>query len=400
MKIKIKTIIYYLTYIYLIFNFIVYINARVSTLIDYVYIALVSIFLLLYFLNSKNKSITKKTLTIPIVLMLFVFIQIIFGKFGFFDIFKNSVFAIIACLIFENNIFDNDNRDEKKKIDFIYVITCIYLTYFLILSFNSGTLLAKNNSFFLLSMQDKNLSGVIIFLYMCFCYNKKYKFGVILCIIYTIFLNSRMTQMASLLFFGVEYLRKKSIFSKVLKFKLFSSMESKNIYLLIILSQIIMIGVSYYSAYNIPISQISKYQESLMDGSNAIRVRANVYAFETIKNDAQFIYRGYDSEIKKQLGVSDINNSTQFMGFRLVQPHSLFLNLVLRYGLIYSFIYLMYISHLVSIYWNKRTFVSLLAYIFMNMVLPYLFSNGYLIFLLFALQSLVYDKISMGKEEA
>ena len=302
--------------------------------------------------------------------------------------------------MFENNIFDNDNRNEKKKIDFIYVITCIYLTYFLILSFNSGALLAKNNSFFLLSMQDKNLSGVIIFLYMCFCYNKKYKFGVILCIIYTIFLNSRMTQMASLLFLGVEYLRNKSIFSKVLKFKLFSSMESKNIYFLIILSQIIMIGFSYYSTYNIPISQISNYQESLMDGSNAIRVRANVYAFETIKNDAQFIYRGYDSEIKKQLGVSDINNSTQFMGFRLVQPHSLFLNLVLRYGLIYSFIYLMYISHLVSIYWNKRTFVSLLAYIFMNMVLPYLFSNGYLIFLLFALQPLVYDKISMGKEEA
>ena len=400
MKIKIKTIIYYLTYIYLTFNFIVYINAIVSKLIDYAYIALVSIFLLLYFLNNKNKSISNKTLTIPIILMLFVFIQIIFGKFGFFDIFKNSVFAIIACLMFENNIFDNDNRNEKKKIDFIYVITCIYLTYFLILSFINGTLLAKNNSFFLLSMQDKNLSGVIIFLYMCFCYNKKYKFGVILCIIYTIFLNSRMTQMASLLFFGVEYLRNKSMFSKILKFKLFSSMGSKNIYFLIILSQIIMIGFSYYSAYNIPISQISKYQESLMDGSNAIRVRANVYAFETIKNDAKFIYRGYDSEIKNQLGVSDINNSTQFMGFRLVQPHSLFLNLVLRYGLIYSFIYLMYISHLVSIYWNKRTFVSLLAYIFMNMVLPYLFSNGYLIFLLFAIQPLVYDKISIGKKEA
>lgn len=398
MKIKIKTIIYYLTYIYLTFNFIVYINARVSTLIDYAYIALVSIFLLLYFLNNKNKSISNKTLTIPIILMLFVFIQIIFGKFGFFDIFKNSVFAIIACLMFENNIFDNDNRNEKKKIDFIYVITCIYLTYFLILSFINGTLLAKNNSFFLLSMQDKNLSGVIIFLYMCFCYNKKYKFGVILCIIYTIFLNSRMTQMASLLFFGVEYLRNKSMFSKILKFKLFSSMGSKNIYFLIILSQIIMIGFSYYSAYNIPISQISKYQESLMDGSNAIRVRANVYAFETIKNDAKFIYRGYDSEIKNQLGVSDINNSTQFMGFRLVQPHNLFLNLALRYGLIYTFIYLMYISHLVSIYWNNKTFSCLLAYIFMNMTLHYLFSNGYLIFLLFALQPLVNNKLSIKKE--
>lgn len=398
MKIKIKTIIYYLTYIYLTFNFIVYINASVSKLIDYAYIALVSMFLLIYFLNSKNKSITKKTLTIPIILILFIFIQIIFGEFGFFDIFKNSVFAIIACLIFENNIFDNNNHDEKKKIDFIYVITCIYLIYFLILSFISGTLLAKNNSFFLLSMQDKNLSGVIIFLYMCFCYNKKYKLGVILCIIYTIFLNSRMTQIASLLFFGVEYLRNKSMFSKVLKLKLFSSMESKNIYFLIILSQIIMIGFSYYSTYNIPISQISKYQESLMDGSNAIRVRANVYAFETIKNDVKFIYRGYDSEIKNQLGVSDINNSTQFMGFRLVQPHNLFLNLALRYGLIYTFIYLMYISHLVSIYWNNKTFSCLLAYIFMNMTLHYLFSNGYLIFLLFALQPLINNKLSIKKE--
>jgi putative membrane protein len=398
MKIKIKTIIYYLTYIYLTFNFIVYINASVSKLIDYAYIALVSMFLLIYFLNSKNKSITKKTLTIPIILILFIFIQIIFGEFGFFDIFKNSVFAIIACLIFENNIFDNNNHDEKKKIDFIYVITCIYLIYFLILSFISGTLLAKNNSFFLLSMQDKNLSGVIIFLYMCFCYNKKYKLGVILCIIYTIFLNSRMTQIASLLFFGVEYLRNKLMFSKVLKLKLFSSMESKNIYFLIILSQIIMIGFSYYSTYNIPISQISKYQESLMDGSNAIRVRANVYAFETIKNDVKFIYRGYDSEIKNQLGVSDINNSTQFMGFRLVQPHNLFLNLALRYGLIYTFIYLMYISHLVSIYWNNKTFSCLLAYIFMNMTLHYLFSNGYLIFLLFALQPLVNNKLLIKKE--
>ena len=86
------------------------------------------------------------------------------------------------------------------------------------------------------------------------------------------------------------------------------------------------------------------------------------------------------------------------MGFRLVQPHSLFLNLALRYGLIYTFIYLMYISHLVSIYWNNKTFSFLLAYIFMNMTLHYLFSNGYLIFLLFALQPLVNNKLLIKKE--
>lgn len=387
MQMNIKKMVYYITYIYLIFNFIIFINEKITDFIGKIYFFIIIYLLIIFY--------TKKELKIPIYAFIYFFlllfgclVQYIIGQYGCYDILKNTIFVFIAYFICKNDMLSLNN--EKKKIDFIYIITCLYLIIFLIISYFNKTLTTNIyysiNSFYLPAIQDKNMSALVIFLFMCFCYSKKYRLGIILSIIYTFFLNSRMAQIGLILFAIIEILvkfRTTNIF-----LKLFENLNSKSTFIIIILSQLFLIGFSYYCTYNIPISSIDDYKESLIDGSNAMRVRSNVYAVEKIKKNSSFIITGYDGKLKEAIGVANINSSVKYLGFRLVQPHSLLLNLILRYGLLYSIVYLMFISYLISKYWSKNSFSCLVVYLFMNMIIHSLFSSSYLIFIIFVLGSL------------
>lgn len=379
MKINIKRAIFYTMYIYIIFKFVIYVNDYITKIIDYLYLG-ITLFLL-FCLNFKKNLKINKSMIILISLFFILLFQIFYNEYGFIDIFKVVIFAYIAFFIFEDDNLKDYFYLPKK--DYLYYLVCIYLIYFLITSFFNGTISLNSNSFYLLASGDKNWSGLTIFLFMYFCFKKKYRVGFIISIIYTLLLKCRMTQLCTILFLLIEFMSKnlfvKNCITKISRIKTFG------IFSIIILSQLLLIGISYYCTYNIPINSISNYRESIMDSSNAIRVRANVYAANEIIGNSKLLIRGYDNKVREKLGVEDIRDTTTFMGFRLVQPHSLLLNLILRYGIIFSILYLYLISFLLENNISENNVLCFLLYLIMNMILPFLFNTFYLIFILFVL---------------
>lgn len=380
MNIKIKKLIFNLTYVYIIFSFIIYTNDFISTLLDYVYLTVI-LFLLIICNFKKNRKISIFIFIIFLIFILLLLLQINNNEFGFIDLMKVILFASISYLLFKDKDFFVDSYLGSKNV--IYFITCAYLIAFLIISYLKGILNLNSFDFYLPLLGDKNWSGFIILLFMFFCYKRKYKIGLVISLIYTLLLNSRMTQIIFILFVILELLRKHKKFHRF--YTKLCKINAFEIFITIIISQILLIGISYYCVYSIPINTISEYRESIIDSSNAMRVRANVYAMNEIIQNPRFIISGYDNQIKEQLGITDIGNSTIYMGFRLVQPHSLLLNLILRYGVIFSIIYLIFIAFMIKKYVNSDNNSFIIVYLLMNTMLAFLFSYKYLIFFLFLL---------------
>ena len=89
---------------------------------------------------------------------------------------------------------------------------------------------------------------------------------------------------------------------------------------------------------------VGEYQSSWNDTSNAIRTRSNIYATSLILTEKELMFYGYDDDIKKVLGVEDENTATLYSGYRLVQPHNLILNLLLKHGVIFTIFYVYLLS--------------------------------------------------------
>lgn len=379
MAINQKKIVYLFTYIFITFTFYVYTSQTIINILEILYIAF-SVFFLGMLIIRKKLKLNKKVFLILIFILLFILFQIAVNPYGYFDLIKTIIFAFVAYFIFSKDF----EKNSKPKFDVLYVVTCFYLIYYLLISYKSGIIFSTN--FYLKCTPDKNMSALTIFLLMCFYFNSNKKVGFFVTLVYTLLLKSRLTQIGIIIFFTL-YLFEKINISIIMK-----KITTKAIFVFIVLTQILFIGVSYYITYFIPLTNVTQNRESMLDKSNAMRARSNVFAVEQIKSDYRLLYRGYDSKIKVVLGIEDIENSKKFLGLRLVQPHSLLLNLVLRYGLVFSIFYLIFISILIKKYTNISNLAFVIVYILMNMILPSLFSTNYLILFMFSLSTFKLNK--------
>ncbi len=380
MNINLKKLFFNITFIYITLKFIIYTNNFVIKSIDYIYLSIMMFLILAFF--WKNKVKIAYTMFFIIILFCVILItQILFNSYGFSNIANIILFAVIAFLLFKDNDFFDDIY--LKKINPVYLIICIYLIYYIIESYLHGYLGFSTTNFYLPTLGDKNWSSLVIFLFLILCYKRKYILGSIISLVYIVLLNSRMGQIAVILFMILEFSRRYPIIKKV--YNKICKINVLGIFVTIIISQLLIIGISYYCVYYIPKSEISDYRESIMDNSNAMRVRSNVYAMNEIIKNPKLLISGYDNQIKEKLGVADTEHSTTYEGFRLVQPHSLLLNLILRYGIIFSAIYLIFISYIIKKYISNDNLSFIIIYIFMNMILHSLFSYEYLIYFFFVL---------------
>lgn len=325
-----------------------------------------------------------------IIALFFIGLSICFSNYGFSNLIITFVFLALTFYEFNNST----EIVEDKKFDYFYFILITWLIIFLIYSFLKGYIGTEN--FCLPSSWDKNYSGVAIFLFLCYCIKKKYKVGIIVSAIYIFFLQSRLiilsTALMLVIWLGIYFLKKFKFINCTIK-KVYS-LKTRGIFCLILLMTIVISVFSYFVTEYVPISEISQYKESLYDTSNAIRVRANIYAIEKLKSDKSFIISGYDNNIKNVMGVDNEETAIIYEGFRLVQPHNFLLNLLLRYGLILTIIYLLIVSKIIAIFWNKENLVYIIPYLFMNMFMHSILSTTYLMCFIYILS--VKDKRKIG----
>lgn len=313
-------------------------------------------------------------------------ISTIFSSFGFYDL---AITTLNVLIIYAFSKKEESIKNNTSSYSIFYKASTLFLTAYLLFCF----LYIKNlnnmdNSFHLYGTWDKNYSAVIIFFYMCLSMRLNKKYGFILSIIYTILLNSRMLQLCSIISILMYIVNAKRSVPK----KHINGINFKKPSTIILIFSSLTVVLSYYLTFMVSPRLISSYQESIYDKSNAIRVRANVYAVEELTKHPRYLIYGYDGSIKKQLSVEDEKTAVIYRGYRLVQPHNFILNFILRYGLIYTLIYLILIDKILLHYNSRNNNFILYPYIIMNMIMHSLMSTGLLVFFVYILASKTEEK--------
>lgn len=330
----------------------------------------------------------KKLITTKQILICFVMIVIglltiwLFSRYSIRNTVLSFVFLIICYICFNNHYMF---VEQSSEFDWFYIIVTFGFMYLLAKAFIDNTIYSAN--FTLPGSWDKNYTGAIIFLYFCYCKKNRYLIGIILSFIYTYYLNSRLLILTLILLYVIEaaqlFLDRKQLFQNI-RFKL-ANIKGTGIFCIFTALTVFLIIFSYFWTFYISNAYVTGYQQSFNDKSNAIRMRSNIYAVELMLDDANMLIYGYDDDIRKELGVEDRLNVTNFMGYRLVQPHNFVLNLCMKHGVFLAVVYLALLSSILAYWWQNHNLKYILAYIFMNMFMHSLLSTTYLLFFIFIL---------------
>lgn len=372
MRIKTTNLLYILTFLLIILSLFASNNMN-NNIFFIVYIALSFILILMHFYSNK---INKKFFLLFSIVAIFVLIAFLIGKNGIVNMFINFSFLLILYIQFCVLKYPIIDKSDKILKIFYYLafISIVLHTIYNIINI-------RNTSFnyYFISIIDKNYASVIVFLFCCLSIKLNKKVGLVFGLVLSLFFYSRLFLIGVLALIILWIIEKKKKGDK-----LFFNHPVK-IFGLISILTIMTVFLSYYMAFSIPVNSIAKYRGSLNDESNAIRVRANVYAIEQVKNNWKFIFSGYDNSIRQAIGARGIWDSKMYMGFRLVQPHNFVLNFFLRYGVLLTVLYVALLSKLLSLFYNKENLKYIIPYLMMNMFMHSLLANIYLLFFIYIL---------------
>lgn len=336
-------------------------------------------------LNMKSKggrTFSDKELKAISALTLSYMVIVAVSKYAVTSTLIVYIFIILVAVVF--GVKDRKVPDNLFQKFFDYALA---LTLLLLWCISALRNINDYREFVIPSAWDKNYTGMTIFLIFSYYFKRKFYIGLIPCILYSLTLSSRLYQLCILLLviftIIIRIMRKKEskFFYKLL------NIDHNIIFLIAILSAVFVVLFSFFWMLSISSRGVSQYQQSWNDTSNAIRTRSNVYATLLISSDPELIVRGYDDDITKVLGVEDETSSTRFYGFRLVQPHHLVLNLLLRHGFAFTICYIFLLSVLVEKYCTIDNIPLIMVYFLANMVMHSLLSSTYLLMFFFALSA-------------
>lgn len=232
------------------------------------------------------------------------------------------------------------------------------------------------------SLNDKNYSGVVVFLYFMFCYKSRRRLGLVLSAVASIATQSRLSVALLALFILVELVVRRQ--------KGHRMYPPPRVAPLFLLNTLIIVPFSYMWVEVVSASGVLPHQAGLNDTSNRMRFRANLEAIDALHNDWLLLFRGYDAALKRVLGVFDIG-TREYARFvpiadeRSVQTHHSILNLALTVGVLMTVVYLLVLSSVLTRVLTYRSWAFVLPYVFAGMVMHSLFSQGFMIFWLFVI---------------
>ena len=362
---------------------VIFLDRSYLNICSLIYAGIVLLCFILNFKTAVGRKITKSNLRILIFLALSILIILISSKYSVFNTLMVFSFAIIAYVEFGS--YEIKISELKYQNYFDILVSVGIFIYWIIGSVQNIT---DFSVFILPSTWDKNYTGITIFLLLVYFYKRRFLFGLISCIPYIFTLNSRLLQLSVCLMFiftfGLNFLIKHGIIKE--NSKLFS-VKAIHIFFTLIITTVVMILLSVIWTTKVSNNIVGEYQSSWNDTSNAIRTRSNIYATSLILTEKELMFYGYDDDIKKVLGVEDENTATLYSGYRLVQPHNLILNLLLKHGVIFTIFYVYLLSKMMALYWNKDNIPFLITYLISNMIMHSLLSTTYLLFFFFVICS-------------
>ncbi|MBT2756711.1 hypothetical protein J7E71_12170 [Mesobacillus foraminis] len=372
MQIKLNSLNKIVVFIYILVVFFI-LPTKYNFIADILFIiAGTGLILITWLSKTKSKqNINFKVLDLLQYLfvgLVFIFI-LIFSQYSKTYITSNLFFLILLIYFFYRDNLKVKNGSEEWFYNFFYYLMCISLVVQIILSYK------MNGSISLIIGWDKNYTGVILFLFFAFCYKRNKSFGILLSLISAAFLDSRGFILMIALFYSILIFR--SPIYNLLKTFIFKKMFRILTFLLIFIC-----AFSYFWVYSIASQGTVDYQEGLNDGSNKMRFVANIKTFELIKENKNIVFYGFDNDLKKELGIESDNYSShpRYLGARLVQTHNSILSIIIKTGFMFSFIYLLILSKILDKYFVKENIEYIFPFLASSMIMHSLLNTSLLLF--------------------
>lgn len=317
------------------------------------------------------------------LLLLFSFLAFCIHNYTKISLIYSIVFLFISYLIanFSYNI------DFRK----LAYIMCRLIGLVVLMNLIVYLLYNNETNFVLLSMFDKNWSGVLLFYFFTLSLHIKSIPYLILCIISSWLTSSRMLILSELFCIIVYIIINNAKFKfNITRKKIIALFLSMFIFTFVLSNFWIMIVVPYGPTIS---------GESINDNSNAARMISNLYGFDYLKSDYHLLLEGYDNDIFDKMGIIQGSEETNRVdGFRIVQPHNVYLNFILKHGVIISLIYYYIISSIFARTLSRYNLYIMFPVLFESLIFHTLLSN-YNLLLLTIILLLTKERYQNNKEQ-
>lgn len=327
----------------------------------------------------RHLRLTRKKLIIYMLFSAALCISVMFSPYSTINTILCYIYLIICDYSYKNNGEKSIVRN-KEKIDFFYIgCNASILINLLIQISREG--IGLNRFCLPTACWDTNICNVILFCFYIYCDRKEYKLWKITAIL-TIFFSrsSRGTLLMFGLFLSIKF------FKKLIKKKAnYNEPSTVKVFSILMGSMIITILFSYFWTNVVSSTGVTGYHDSLNDGSNAVRFRANLYAVEAIAENKEFLFYGYDNDIQSLLGDRDKDQFTYYKGYRLVQTHNSILNMFIKNGILFSLLYYILLSRLLKKIFNYNYCEYWIPYLVNAMILHGMFVTDFLLIFMLAL---------------
>lgn len=317
-------------------------------------------------------------------------VLVLVSEFPSKELINDAAFLIVAALLFYRRSIEATSNGIVERI--FYWTGCVTLVYWA--AVNVGAMGAS----YVFGRYDKNYFGVVVFLFFCWCWQRRKWPGIAAMILIALVLGSRNLQLSLCAFVVIVILKKLRELGAGPRAQsrlnreytaAYESRRVRRVFTGFALMLVIIFAFSLWWTTSMVGSETVSYQSGLNDASNAMRFSSNWFGLEAFRADNSLWYRGYDSAIFDVLGIDQENvlESLSINGYRVVQPHHLVLNLLLKEGAIFTFLYFAVLSWILAghIRWSNAEIW--IPFALMNMFMHSLGMEYLLLFLLTALQT-------------
>lgn len=357
-----------------------------------VFAALLFIMLLI----QKPKSLLLTRFPTGLVVSLLVVAFAVILSFAFSPWPKGTVLTVALFLLLSAFLFGGGLELPSDSMLFERVFYIVILAV-VVYSVVSG--IGKPSAMYIQDAYDKNYFGIILFLFFAWCWSTKRKIGVLVCVASALILGSRNYAIMILLFFAFTFLEYRHLRRAAIRTNSEYEKEKRGLYpsAIVFIFTIMLVVITVFSFWwsdSVVGSSTTAYKEGFNDSSNAIRFNSDKYALEYLFAHPELFGYGYDSEIIEAMGIIDASelNGTEtaltgtfYNGYRIVQPHHVILNMLLKEGVLFTAAYYIALSYIFSRHLRRSNAAIWVPYFFGCMFMHSLLVNYYLVFLLLVL---------------
>lgn len=296
-------------------------------------------------------------------------------------------FLLLALLVFSERL---DLRAENSRSESAFYVLTLCIVVYEVLSHVGAPF-----PMYVSGAYDKNYLGILLFLFFSWCWATGRKAGVLVCVIAAALIGSRNYVIMIALFVCLELLRARHRSQdKGGSGDDNAFLRPGTIFGIFILMLLGIAVFSFWWSSSVVGSGTAAYQAGMNDSSNAVRFNSDWYAIQHLFKNPSLVLYGYDNDIINAMHIiqsSELNGTesaltgTFYNGFRIVQPHHVILNMILKEGVLFTIGYYAVLACIFSRFFRKGNMAFWAPYLLGCMFMHSLLVSYYLVFLLMVL---------------